>query len=105
MHGRFVTGWIAVADLAARQHGVVSSVQLAGAGLGLGAIEHATRSGRLHRLHVGVYAVGHRPSSREARWMAAVLACGPGAVLSHRSAATLWGFREAETRNTDVTIP
>jgi very-short-patch-repair endonuclease len=53
-------------------------------------VQHALRSGRLHRVHRGVYAVGHTALSQEARWMAAVLARGPGAVLSHRSAANLW---------------
>jgi len=49
--------------------------------------------GAFHRLHRGVYAVGHRPLTMRAHWLAAVLACGEGAVLSHRSAAQLWGIR------------
>jgi very-short-patch-repair endonuclease len=53
-------------------------------------VQHALRSGRLRPVHRGVYAVGHTALSQEARWMAAVLAGGPGAVLSHRSAASLW---------------
>jgi very-short-patch-repair endonuclease/predicted transcriptional regulator of viral defense system len=105
MGALFVTEWAAVADLAGRQHGVVSSMQLAGAGITRRAIAGAVRSGRLHRLHRGVYAVGHIPTTNHARWMAAVLACGPGAVLSHRSAATLWRIREAETNRPEVTIP
>jgi very-short-patch-repair endonuclease len=79
-----------VAGIAARQHGVISSTQLLAVGLSRRAISHWVAAGRLHRIHHGVYAVGHRAPSNEGRWMAAVLACGEGAVLSHRSAAELW---------------
>jgi very-short-patch-repair endonuclease len=89
-----------LAVLAARQHGVVASRQLA---LTQDAVDGRCHSGRLHRMHQGVYAVGHVPATREARWMAAVLACGEGAVLSHRSAATLWRIRDGEGRRPDVT--
>lgn len=61
--------------------------------------------GRLHRVRRGVYAVGAAPLSFEARLMAAVLACGPGAVLSHRSAAALWGIRGSTPEHIDVTAP
>ena len=64
--------------------------QLVNAGLGTDAIDYRARVGRLHRIHRNVYAVGHRPPSPHARAMAAVLACGPGAALSHQSAAALW---------------
>ena len=94
-----------IAELARRQHGVVSRAQLVAAGLGPGAIEHRERMGRLHRLHRGVYAVGHRRLTRQGRWMAAVLACGEGAVLSHRSAAALWGIRRAAAAAVDVSVP
>jgi len=94
-----------IAELAARQHGVVTWRQLLAVGLGRGAIEHRNRSGRLHRLHRGVYAVGHRRLSREGRWMAAVLALGEGAVLSHRSAAALWDLRPSAAGKIDVTVP
>lgn len=80
----------AIAELAARQHGVVSRRQLISLGLGEDAIDTRLRLGRLHRLQRGVYAVGHEVVLREGRWMAAVLACGAGTVLSHRSAAALW---------------
>lgn len=82
-----------IADLAERQHGLVTRQQLLALGVGEEAIEWRLRVGRLHRLHRGVYAVGHRVLSREARWMGAVLFCGPAAVLSHRSAGALWGLR------------
>lgn len=80
------------AGIAARQHGVVSRRQLLDAGFVARSIAHRVEAGRLIRLHRGVYAVGHRPPSPHARAMAAVLACGPGAVLSHRAAAALWGL-------------
>jgi very-short-patch-repair endonuclease len=83
-----------IANLAEVQHGVVSRDQLLELGLEPGAIGRRSRAGRLHPLHRGVYAVGHRVLSRNAHWMAAVLSCGPGAVLSHWSAAALWGIRD-----------
>lgn len=61
--------------------------------------------GRLHRLHVGVYAVGHQVVSIHGRWMAAVLACGSGSILSHRDAAALWGIRPSSRHVVDVTAP
>jgi very-short-patch-repair endonuclease len=79
-----------IADIAARQHGVVSVRQLRAAGLDKHRVRHRVRTGRLHPVHRGVYAVGHAGASPEAKWMAAVLTCGNGAVLSHVSAAALW---------------
>jgi very-short-patch-repair endonuclease len=81
-----------VADIARRQHGAVSTAQLRKAGLSRDAVLKRRRAGRLHPLHRGVYAVGHIAPSPERGWMAAVLALGDGAVLSHRSAAELWGL-------------
>ena len=83
----------AIAELAGRQHGVVARVQLGRIGLGRGAIEWRLARGRLHRMHFGVYAVGHPVVTREGRWMAAVLAGGPDATLSHQAAAALWDIR------------
>jgi predicted transcriptional regulator of viral defense system len=80
----------AAARVAGRQHGVVSVGQLAVTGLTHDSIRRRVEAGRLHRIHRGVYAVGHRALSMEGVWMAAVLACGGGAALSHRSAAALW---------------
>jgi very-short-patch-repair endonuclease len=85
----------AIALVAARQHGVVSADQLEGAGIRERGRARRVRAGRLHRIHRGVYAVGHRGLSPEGRWMAAVLALGPAAVLSHRSAGRLWGILRA----------
>jgi very-short-patch-repair endonuclease len=81
-----------MAALARRQHGVVSMTQLRALGMDRGAVDWRVRRGRLHRLHRGVYAVGHaRLTFRGTLW-AAVLACGgvDAAVLSHRTAATVW---------------
>jgi very-short-patch-repair endonuclease len=94
-----------LAELAARQHGVVSRAQLAALGLSDPAISKRVQAGRLHRLHRGVYAVGHTRLTREGRFMAAVLACAPGAVLSHGSAALHWGLPWRETQRIDVTVP
>jgi very-short-patch-repair endonuclease len=63
------------------------------------------RAGTLHRVHQGVYSVGHSVATREKRYMAAVLAVGPDAVLSHRSAAAVWGIREDRRVSIDVTAP
>jgi hypothetical protein len=81
------TGDAAIAVIAARQHGVVTTAQLAAAGLGRRAVAHRVAHGRLVRRHRGVYQVGPSPAplSRE---MAAVLACGEGAALSHQSAGS-----------------
>jgi predicted transcriptional regulator of viral defense system len=79
-----------VAAIAARQHGLITLTQLIQAGIRRSALSRRVGAGRLHRIHRGVYAVGHPGLSREGRWMAAVLACGDGAALSHRSAAELW---------------
>lgn len=91
--------------LAERQYGVVGRRQLLAMGLGRGGIEARLRRGGLLRLYQGVYAVGHRPSGIEARWMAAVLASGPGAVLSHRSAGQLWGVVPRTPALPEVTRP
>ncbi len=81
-----------VAAIAGRQHGVVTMEQLRDAGVSETSVRRAAEAGRLHRLHRGVYAVGHRSLSWRGRWLAAVLAVGDGAVLSHASAAALWEY-------------
>jgi Protein of unknown function (DUF559) len=72
----------------------VSRGQLLRLGFHPRSIEHRLRTGRLHLVGRGVYAVGRREVSREGRWMAALLICGPSVALSHRSAAALWGIGE-----------
>ena len=79
-----------IGELATRQHGVVSRRQLLAAGVGATAIAHRLDAGRLHPVHRGVYTVGHRVLGARGRWLAAVLACGDGAALSHQSAGAAW---------------
>ena len=93
-----------ISELAARQYGVVSRAQLFALGLGRGEIDARLRLGRLHPLHRGVYAVGHPRPRGLAVDLAAVLACGHGAVLSHRSAAALWCIRPSAGAGVDVTV-
>ena len=84
----------AIAMVAERQHGVITRIQLLEIGVGPRAVTHRLARRRLHALHRGVYAVGHRRVGRDGRLMAAVLASGSGAVLSHRSAALGGGCAE-----------
>jgi very-short-patch-repair endonuclease len=92
-------------ELARRQWGVLTRAQLAEAGLRDHGVAEWIRDGRLHRLHRGVYAYGHDRLRIEGRWLAGVLACGPGAVLSHGSAAQLWELRQSNSAFIDVTVP
>jgi predicted transcriptional regulator of viral defense system len=94
-----------LAALAGTQHGVVSSRQLAAIGYSRNEIGHAVAMSRLHRVHRGVYAVGHPVLSAHGRCLAAVLACGRGALLSHESAAWLWGFVARPPALAEVTVP
>ena len=95
----------AIGRIAARQHGVVAASQLHEVGLDKSAISRRARLGRLHRVHRGVYAVGHLALSLHGRWMAAVLACGEGAVLSHGSAAVLWELLRPLDGPIHVSVP
>ena len=79
-----------IGRLAERQHGVVALRQLQLLGLSKSAVSRRARGGRFHRIHRGVYAVGHPKLTGYGHWMAAVLACGPRRALSHRSSAGLW---------------
>jgi predicted transcriptional regulator of viral defense system/very-short-patch-repair endonuclease len=81
-----------IAALSAPQHGVVARSQLLATGVTRRQIAARLDSGRLHRMHRGVYAVGHRPTTEDGLWLAAVLACGARATLSHRSAGALRGL-------------
>jgi len=76
-----------IAAIARRQYGVVVLTQLLDAAVTPREVERRVASGRLHRIHRGVYAVGHARLTKEGIWLAAVKACGPGAALSHQSAA------------------
>lgn len=89
--------------MARRQHGVIARRQLRALGMGEGAISLRLERGHLHELHRGTYVVGVRRISRRGRWMAAVLASGPTAVLSHRSAARFWRVLPPAVEWVDVT--
>jgi very-short-patch-repair endonuclease len=92
-----------IGELAERQHGLVARRQLLERGFTRGAIEARVDRGQLHMVHHGVYAVGFRQLSIHGRWMAAVLACGPDAVLSRRSAGQLWGIVPRASYRPEVT--
>jgi hypothetical protein len=94
-----------LAEIAGRQHGVVARRQVEALGYPGSSIDRLVRIGRLHRLHPGVYAVGHRAITQWGRWMAAVLASGDGAALSHRSATALWGIWGSGAGEIHVTVP
>ncbi|HVS99610.1 MAG TPA: type IV toxin-antitoxin system AbiEi family antitoxin domain-containing protein [Solirubrobacterales bacterium] len=91
-------------ELARRQHGVLARRDLEALGFSKMAIDHRVATGRLHLVSRGVYAVGRRELTPHGRWMAAILACGDDAVLSHRSAAELWGIGRKESGRIDITI-
>jgi predicted transcriptional regulator of viral defense system len=96
----------ALAALASRQNGVFSLAQLEDLGLSASAVRKRAATGRLHRVHRGVYALTPAELlTRDGRFMAAILTCGPGAVLSHRSAAALHGLRATDRAGIDVTVP
>src|SRR3954469_833429 len=94
-----------VAALATRQHGVVAARQLAALGLAQQTIADWVATGRLHRVHRGVYAVGHSVLPVRGHWTAAGLAAGPGAALSYASAAAFWDLRRTGATVIDVTVP
>src|SRR3954469_486883 len=96
----------AIARLAAAQRGVVARRQLLEMGVARGDIDHRLRLHRLHRVHRAVYSPGPPSALRgEGRWMAAVLACGPGAVLSHAAPGAHWNLRSSSAAVVDVTVP
>jgi very-short-patch-repair endonuclease len=95
---------LTLARIAQNQHGVVSLTQLRAAGVNSQAITYRLKAGRLHRIHRGVYAVGHAQLTDMGRWKAATMACGPEAMLSHRSAAALWRLLPPPSA-VDVTVP
>jgi predicted transcriptional regulator of viral defense system len=93
-----------MARLAARQHGVVAVTQLKSIGFTAREIEVRARAGRLHRIHRGVYAVGHKRLTIRGHRMGAVLFGGTGTVLSHRPAGAEWGLRRWSGRPA-ITVP
>ncbi|HET9162514.1 MAG TPA: type IV toxin-antitoxin system AbiEi family antitoxin domain-containing protein [Solirubrobacterales bacterium] len=108
---------LALAEIAKRQHGVISAAQLHGLGIDERGIHARAAAGRLHRVHRGVYAVGHAALSLQGRCMAAVLAVGRGsmrvgdplldywgAAVSHRGAAMLWELLPGTLGTVDVIV-
>src|SRR3954466_1861865 len=93
-----------MARIAARQHGLVGRRQLVAIGMSDRGIARRVARGRLHRMHAGVYTVGPPRLTQKERWMAAVIAGGQGARLSHVDAASLWGFYEARAAAVHVTV-
>ena len=91
--------------MASAAHGLVTHQQMVAAGVTLGEIRWRLQTGALLREHRGVYRVGHRAPSVEARYLAAVLACGGEAVLSGRAAAYLWGLLRGSAPPAEVTAP
>lgn len=91
--------------LVRRQHRVIARWQLLDLGFSAKAIEHRIAKGKLFPIHRGVYSVGTPNVSRLGRFMAAVLACEPRAVLSHDSAAALWGLLKKDPRLIEVSVP
>jgi Protein of unknown function (DUF559)/Transcriptional regulator, AbiEi antitoxin len=98
-------GRAAIARVAAGQHGLITTAQLFAAGLTRSTISRRVQHGELHRVYVGVYAVGHDALSREGVWMAGVLAGGPGALLSHLCAAKHCEVSRFPAPVVDVTVP
>lgn len=95
----------AIAELARAQHGVVAASQLRDLGLSPDQIHSRAAAGWLARLHRAVYAVGAQTLSWRGRWLGAVLACGDGALLSHRSGAALWRLTRPRRGHIHVTVP
>ena len=94
----------AAAAIAAAQYGVITLRQLRECGLSPGAVQLRVQAERVQRLWRGVYAFGHSELRPEGRLLAAVFACGDGAVLSHRSAAHRWGILDSARADIDVTV-
>lgn len=94
-----------IAELATDQGGVVSLDQLRDEGVTRQVAADRAQVGSLHRMHRGVYSVGHRSISRVTHLRAALLACGEGAVISHTTAASFHGLWDKWPRLIDVTVP
>jgi len=118
MDGKIANATGRIAEIAKRQHGVVSVLQLREAGISDHAVRARVLAGHLYRVHRGVYAVGHLGLSHEGRWFAAMLAAGRGphrdgasilnhwrAAVSHRSAAALWELLPVRNGPVDVIVP
>jgi hypothetical protein len=94
----------AIARVSKRQHGVITRAQLLEIGVTPRAVEHRVQVGRLHRIHRGVYAVGHAALTTEATFLSAVFAMAPAALLSRHAAAAMWGIRKPRRGDVDVIV-
>lgn len=94
-----------IARIASRQHGALTHRQLLGLGVDKSTVSRWVGRGRLHRIHRGVYLVGHTAVSDRGRWMSAVLVAGDGAALSRHAAAALWGIHRGRFHHIDVVSP
>src|SRR4051812_39556297 len=94
-----------IATIGERQHGVIGHRELVAIGITRDSIRRRLESGRLHRVHSGVYAVGHRRLTMRGRWMAGVLACAEGTLLSNGDAAALWDLLPVKGSRIHVTVP
>jgi predicted transcriptional regulator of viral defense system len=116
MDGKVAKPGVLIARVAAKQYGVVSIGQLRRCGVSEDAVRARAALGQVHRVHRGVYALGHLALSPESRWMAAVLALGGGpsgggsvlehwgAAVSHRSALSLWSLLPTNQASSDVIV-
>jgi hypothetical protein len=95
---------VQIARLAERQSGIVTRTQLLQSGVGAATISRWVQNGHLHRIHQGVYSVGHRALSTKGHLVAALFYAGPGAALSHATAAWWWQLIETRPRRIDVSI-
>src|SRR5436305_2104854 len=95
----------AIAHLAVRQHGLLLRAQVLDVGLTDAMIDHRIRSGRWARVCPGLYRLAGVPVSWRQRALAACLVAGPGAVVSHRSAAVLWGVSGFRPGRVEITVP
>jgi len=93
-----------IARIAARQKGLITREQLLRCGLGRGAIDHRLKNGRLHRYHPGVYVVGHTSLEQFGGELAAVLYYRGHAIVSHRTAALVWGLVESPPDEVTLTV-
>ncbi len=95
---------VAIAWVGARQLGLITVAQLNAAGVGRGSIARRVANGQLHQVFRGVYLVGHPVPLPGALELAGVLACGEGTLVSHHSAARLWGLVKASPGEVEVTV-
>ena len=105
LSGKFGHARFLLAEIAARQYGLITVTQLRACGLSDSAVSKRVRRGEFHRVHAGVYAVGHDAPAREAQWLAGVLAGGPGSALARLCGAKLWEVSRFPAPMVEVVVP